>query len=75
MSIRDELNTKIQTLGVKDIKPYWDPEWVDRIRSMPNGLEKEAEKEKALQTIKTMLEAVERGEYAVVDLIDEVLTK
>lgn len=75
MNIRDELAAKVQELGIKDFKPFWNTEWLDKVRAMPAGLEKEAEKEKAFQSIKSVLEAFERGEYEVVDGIDEDLTK
>lgn len=75
MDIRDELVEKVREMMIEDVKPFWNSEWLDMVRALPEGPEKEAEKEKALQSIKSILDALARGEYEVVDGIDEDLIK
>lgn len=58
IELRNEMHRRLVKVGV-DTRPSWNEEWLDRVNFMPEGLEKEAKKDEAIQMILKSVKDIE----------------
>ena len=63
--LNDFLQREMQEKGLEYVHVSWNDEWLNKLKAMPEGSEKEIEMDKGLLHVLESFEAVERGEYTL----------
>lgn len=66
--VREEFQQYVEKMGIRDIKPFWNPEWKAKIQSMPDSPERDIEIDKGIRALLDSMYAIDSRKYEVIDL-------
>lgn len=75
LNVRDEINRRMEEMGVRNFSVFWSPEFVDRVKNAEPGPVREAIKDEGIREFLKLLESLERGEFQPLPLFGDASEK